>query len=56
MCTHSPDEAKTKLPLKVSTSLAQVLEKLDLSKKAEREKQGEQLLLPVSSNASLTLM
>lgn len=39
-CARSPDEAKMKLPLKVSTSLAQALQKLDLSKKAEREKEG----------------
>lgn len=41
MCVFSPNEAKLKLPLKVSASLAQVLEKLDLSKKAEKENQGE---------------
>lgn len=38
---RSPDEAKIKLPLKASTSLTEALEKLDLSKKAESEKQGQ---------------
>lgn len=41
MCVCSSDEPKTKLPHKVSASLAQALQKLDLSKKAEKEKQGE---------------
>lgn len=34
----SSDEDKTKLPLKVSASLSQILEKLEISNKAEREK------------------
>lgn len=37
----SSEEAKTKIPHKVSASLAQALEKLDLSKKAEKEKLGQ---------------
>lgn len=41
VCVFSPNEGKIKLPLKVSASLAQVLETLDLSKKAEKENQGE---------------
>eukprot|EP00066_Takifugu_rubripes_P029355 XP_011618621.1 PREDICTED: cysteine and histidine-rich domain-containing protein 1-like [Takifugu rubripes] len=42
----SPNEAKIKLPVKVSASLAQVLEKLDLSKKAEEENQDSRTVLP----------
>lgn len=41
MCACSSEEAKTKIPHKVSASLAQALEKLDLSKKAEKEKLGQ---------------
>lgn len=40
-CPTSLDETKTKLVVKVSTSLAQVLEKLQLTQKAEAQKQGE---------------
>lgn len=63
VCVFSPNEAKLKLPVKVSASLAQVLEKLDLSKKAEKENQGqsvrasvETLFSPVSLNTSPTYM
>ncbi|KAM9335260.1 cysteine and histidine-rich domain-containing protein 1 [Symphorus nematophorus] len=42
----SSDEPKTKLPHKVSASLAQALEKLDLSKKAEKEKKESQTVMP----------
>ncbi|TNN70137.1 Cysteine and histidine-rich domain-containing protein 1 [Liparis tanakae] len=38
----SSEEPKTKLPHKVSASLAQVLEKLDISKKAEEERKESQ--------------
>lgn len=41
----SSDEDKTKLPHKVSASLAQVLDKLDISKKAEREKKESQTIM-----------
>lgn len=41
----SSEEPKTKLPHKVSASLAQVLEKLDISKKAEEErKESEEVM------------
>lgn len=45
MCvfTCSSDEAKTKLPHKVSASLAQALEKLDISNRAEKEKKGQRV-------------
>lgn len=36
----SSDEPKIKLPQKVSPSLTQVLEKLDLNKKEEEQKKG----------------
>lgn len=41
MAACSSEEAMTKIPHKVSASLAQVLEKLDLSKKAQKEKLGQ---------------
>uniref|UniRef100_UPI003AAD63E2 cysteine and histidine-rich domain-containing protein 1-like n=1 Tax=Centroberyx gerrardi TaxID=166262 RepID=UPI003AAD63E2 len=41
----SSDEAKTKLSQKVSASLAQVLEKLDISNRAEREKKESQIVI-----------
>lgn len=41
---HSSDEPMTKLPQKVSASLAQALEKLDISKRGENEKKGTQTL------------
>lgn len=41
----SSEETKTKLPHKVSASLAQVLEKLDISKKAEEEKKEGQAVM-----------
>ncbi|XP_075884122.1 cysteine and histidine-rich domain-containing protein 1 [Nelusetta ayraudi] len=41
----SSEEAMTKIPHKVSASLAQVLEKLDLSKKAEKEKLESQTVM-----------
>ncbi|XP_076581158.1 cysteine and histidine-rich domain-containing protein 1 [Chaetodon auriga] len=41
----SSDEPKTKLPHKVSASLAQVLEKLDISKKAEKESKESQAVM-----------
>ncbi|XP_042368274.1 cysteine and histidine-rich domain-containing protein 1 [Plectropomus leopardus] len=41
----SSEEPKTKLPHKVSASLAQVLEKLDISKRAEREKTESQMTM-----------
>lgn len=41
---HSSDEPMTKLPQKVSASLAQALEKLDISKRGEDEKKGTQTL------------
>uniref|UniRef100_A0A3B4X7S0 Zgc:92429 n=1 Tax=Seriola lalandi dorsalis TaxID=1841481 RepID=A0A3B4X7S0_SERLL len=37
----SSDEPMTKLPQKVSASLAQVLEKLEISKKAEKDQKGQ---------------
>ncbi|KAM9836844.1 cysteine and histidine-rich domain-containing protein 1 [Aulostomus maculatus] len=40
------DEPKTKLPHKVSASLAQVLEKLDISKRAENENKESQSVMP----------
>lgn len=40
-----------KLPMKASSSLAQALERVALSKKAQREEQGERGLLPPSPNA-----
>ncbi|CAF91127.1 unnamed protein product, partial [Tetraodon nigroviridis] len=42
----SPDEPRTELPLKVAPSLAQALEELHLSRKAEREKQDAPAILP----------
>lgn len=42
----SSDEPKIKLPQKVSPSLTQVLEKLDLNKKAEEEKKESQTVMP----------
>ncbi|XP_041841054.1 cysteine and histidine-rich domain-containing protein 1 [Melanotaenia boesemani] len=41
----SSDEPMTKLPHKVSASLAQVLEKLDISKRAENEKKESQVVI-----------
>ncbi|XP_056156683.1 cysteine and histidine-rich domain-containing protein 1 [Lampris incognitus] len=41
----SSDEVKTKLPQKVSPSLSQVLEKLYISNKAEREKEENQVVV-----------
>ncbi|XP_033507588.1 cysteine and histidine-rich domain-containing protein 1 [Epinephelus lanceolatus] len=41
----SSDEAKTKLPHKVSASLAQVLEKLDISNRAENEKKESKAIM-----------
>ncbi|XP_071377412.1 cysteine and histidine-rich domain-containing protein 1 [Centroberyx affinis] len=41
----SSDEAKTKLSQKVSASLAQVLEKLDISNRAEREKKESEVVI-----------
>ncbi|XP_045920935.1 cysteine and histidine-rich domain-containing protein 1 [Micropterus dolomieu] len=41
----SSDKPKTKLPHKVSASLAQVLEKLDMSKRVEKEKQESQTVI-----------
>ncbi|XP_023653416.2 cysteine and histidine-rich domain-containing protein 1 [Paramormyrops kingsleyae] len=41
----SLDETKTKLAVKVSTSLAQVLEKLQITKKAEAQKQESQAVM-----------
>ncbi|KAF7661221.1 hypothetical protein LDENG_00266050 [Lucifuga dentata] len=41
----SSDEAKTKLSQKVSASLAQMLEKLDISNRAEREKKESQTVM-----------
>ncbi|XP_041635855.1 cysteine and histidine-rich domain-containing protein 1 [Cheilinus undulatus] len=40
----SSDEPKTKLPHKVSATLTQALEKLDISKKVEREKKESQIV------------
>merc|ERR1719498_1212967 len=40
----SSDEAMTKLPLKVSPTLSQALQKLDISKKAEQEKRESQIV------------
>ncbi|KAF3837343.1 hypothetical protein F7725_004807 [Dissostichus mawsoni] len=42
----SSDEARMKLPHKVSASLAQALEKLDLSTKAEYQKKESQTVMP----------
>lgn len=42
----SSDEARTKLPNKVSASLAQILEKLDLNKKQEQEQQEAEGVMP----------
>ncbi|KAM4611629.1 cysteine and histidine-rich domain-containing protein 1 [Polymixia lowei] len=39
------DEAKTKLPQKVSASLAQVLEKMDISERAETERKESQTVI-----------
>ncbi|KAI3375660.1 hypothetical protein L3Q82_003966 [Scortum barcoo] len=41
----SSDEPKVKLPHKVSASLAQALEKLDISKRAEKEKKESQTVM-----------
>ncbi|KAM3857542.1 cysteine and histidine-rich domain-containing protein 1 [Diretmus argenteus] len=41
----SSDEAKTKMSLKVSASLAQVLKKLDISNRAEKEKIESQVVV-----------
>ncbi|XP_074518081.1 cysteine and histidine-rich domain-containing protein 1 [Halichoeres trimaculatus] len=41
----SSDEPKTKLPHKVSASLAQALEKLDITKKAEKEKKESEIVV-----------
>lgn len=59
MCVCSSEEAKTKIPHKVSATLAQALEKLDLSKKAEKEKLGQcvngvLIVTAVILNAALT--
>ncbi|XP_062305120.1 cysteine and histidine-rich domain-containing protein 1 [Osmerus eperlanus] len=40
------DEVKTKLPVKVATSLTQILEKLDISNRAERQKNESQAVIP----------
>lgn len=37
----SSEEAKTELPHKVSAALTQALQKLDLSKRAQKEKEGQ---------------
>ncbi|XP_061091478.1 cysteine and histidine-rich domain-containing protein 1 [Conger conger] len=42
----SPDEPKAKLPVKVSPSLAQLLEKLDLSNKEEAQKKETEAAMP----------
>lgn len=42
----SADEPRTKLPFKVSPSLEQILQKLDLNKKAEQEKKESQGVAP----------
>uniref|UniRef100_A0A3Q3N8I8 Zgc:92429 n=1 Tax=Labrus bergylta TaxID=56723 RepID=A0A3Q3N8I8_9LABR len=43
----SSEEPKTKLPHKVSASLSQALEKMDISKRVEREKKGKSVCLCV---------
>ncbi|KAG7221428.1 hypothetical protein INR49_017197 [Caranx melampygus] len=42
----SSDEPMTKLPQKVSASLAQVLEKLEISQRAEKEQKESQAVIP----------
>ncbi|XP_070710494.1 cysteine and histidine-rich domain-containing protein 1 [Pempheris klunzingeri] len=42
----SSDEPKTKLPYKVSASLAKELEKMDINKKVEREKKESEAVMP----------
>ncbi|KAF1380823.1 hypothetical protein PFLUV_G00168000 [Perca fluviatilis] len=42
----SSEEPKTKLPHKVSASLAQALEKLDISTKAEKDKKESEAVMP----------
>uniref|UniRef100_A0A669DJG2 Zgc:92429 n=1 Tax=Oreochromis niloticus TaxID=8128 RepID=A0A669DJG2_ORENI len=46
----SSDEPMTKLPHKVSASLAQALEKLDISKRGENEKKGPQTDMEVCTH------
>ncbi|XP_030635543.1 cysteine and histidine-rich domain-containing protein 1 [Chanos chanos] len=42
----SPDEPKSKLRVKVSPSLAQIVEKMDMTKKLEEEKKASEAVMP----------
>ena len=55
VCVFSSEEPLKRLPQKVSASLAKVLEKMDLSNRAEQAKKGVCASVPLDEHTAMHL-